>query len=72
MTAGEGALRVCVRDDGRGGATLGHGSGLIGLKDRVEAFGGRITLRSPPGTGTTLEVLIPLEGSGRRRWPGPS
>ena len=50
MAAGEGVLRVRVRDDGGGGATIGRGgSGLIGLKDRVEAFGGRITLDSPPG-----------------------
>jgi signal transduction histidine kinase len=61
VAAGEGVLRVCVHDDGRGGATLGRGSGLIGLKDRVEAFGGRITLHSPTGAGTTLEVHIPLQ-----------
>jgi len=65
VTAGEGVLRVRVHDDGRGGAAVGGGSGLIGLKDRVEAFGGRITLRSPPGAGTTLEVRIPLEQAGR-------
>jgi signal transduction histidine kinase len=65
VTAGEGVLRVRVRDDGGGGATVGRGSGLIGLKDRVEAFGGRITLDSPPGAGTTLEVQIPLQQAGR-------
>ena len=64
VTAGDGVLRVRVHDDGRGGAAVGGGSGLIGLKDRVEAFGGRITLRSPPGAGTTLEVRIPLEQAG--------
>jgi signal transduction histidine kinase len=65
VAAGEGVLRVRVRDDGGGGATIGRGSGLIGLKDRVEAFGGRITLDSPPGAGTTLEVQIPLQQAGR-------
>jgi signal transduction histidine kinase len=60
VAASEGVLRVCVRDDGRGGADFGHGSGLVGLKDRVEALGGRIALHSPPGTGTTLEIHIPL------------
>jgi signal transduction histidine kinase len=60
MTADETTLRASVRDDGRGGADVGRGSGLTGLKDRVEALGGRITLHSPPGGGTTLEVLIPL------------
>jgi len=61
--AGEDVLRVRVRDDGRGGAELGRGSGLLGLKDRVEALGGRIWLHSPPGSGTTLEVHIPLGGA---------
>jgi signal transduction histidine kinase len=60
VTAGEGVLRVRVCDDGRGGAAFGRGSGLVGLKDRVEALGGRITLDSPPGAGTALEVHIPL------------
>ena len=60
VDADDGVLRVCVRDDGRGGADFGHGSGLVGLKDRVEALGGRIMLHSPPGAGTTLEVHIPV------------
>jgi signal transduction histidine kinase len=60
VAAREGVLRVRVRDDGRGGAVFGRGSGLVGLKDRVEALGGRITLHSPPGAGTTLEVHIPV------------
>jgi len=60
VAADESVLRVLVRDDGRGGADFGSGSGLTGLKDRVEAFGGRISLRSPPGVGTTLEIALPL------------
>ncbi len=58
--ADEGALRVRIRDDGRGGAAFGRGSGLVGLRDRVEALNGRITLHSPPGAGTVLEVHIPV------------
>jgi signal transduction histidine kinase len=58
----DGVLRVCVRDDGDGGADFDHGSGLVGLKDRVEALGGTIVLRSPPGEGTALEARIPLAG----------
>ena len=46
MTAEQDVLRVRVRDDGRGGADFSRGSGLTGLKDRVEAVGGRISLRS--------------------------
>lgn len=48
-----------VGDDGIGGAASGGGSGLRGLADRVEALGGRLTLSSPPGRGTTLRVEIP-------------
>jgi len=62
VTVGEGVLRVRVRDDGNGGAAFGRGSGLVGLRDRVEALGGRITLHSPPGAGTTLKVHLPLGG----------
>jgi len=62
VAIGEGVLQVSVRDDGRGGAGFGRGSGLVGLKDRVEALGGRIWLHSPPGSGTTLEVHVPLGG----------
>ncbi len=43
-------LHVEARDDGAGGARLGAGSGLIGLKDRVEALGGQFTLRTGRGT----------------------
>ena len=53
-------LRVAVRDDGAGGADLAWGTGLVGLKDRVEALGGRICLDSPPGAGTSLCAEFPL------------
>ena len=53
-------LRVTVRDDGVGGACLAGGSGLAGLKDRVEALGGRIVLHSPRGAGTSLRAEFPL------------
>jgi signal transduction histidine kinase len=60
VTAGEGVLRVCVKDDGCGGADFGEGSGLLGLKDRVEAIGGQISLNSPSGVGTDVEITLPL------------
>jgi signal transduction histidine kinase len=55
-----GVLHVLVRDNGRGGASSRHGSGLVGLKDRAEALGGHFDLLSPPGEGTTLEITLPL------------
>ena len=57
--AGE-VLRVAVRDDGVGGADLARGTGLAGLKDRVEALGGRIFLDSRSGAGTSLRAEFPL------------
>jgi signal transduction histidine kinase len=56
----DGRLWVCVRDDGVGGADPARGSGLVGLKDRIEAFGGTMTLDSPLGGGTTLVAQFPL------------
>jgi signal transduction histidine kinase len=53
-------VRVWIRDDGAGGADPARGSGLLGLKDRVEALGGTIAIRSPIGAGTSLDVKLPL------------
>jgi signal transduction histidine kinase len=50
-----------ISDDGIGGAGGGSGSGLRGLADRVEALGGRFTVSSPPGRGTTLRAEFPCE-----------
>jgi signal transduction histidine kinase len=57
----DGTLWLSVRDDGKGGADFGKGSGLVGLQDRVEALGGTIRIDSPRGGGTSLEVSLPLE-----------
>ncbi|MFL5953116.1 MAG: GAF domain-containing protein [Gaiellaceae bacterium] len=58
---GDQALYVAVRDDGLGGADPARGSGLLGLKDRVEAIGGKISIDSRQGAGTSLRVELPLE-----------
>jgi signal transduction histidine kinase len=55
----DGTLYLSVRDDGVGGADPSRGSGLIGLKDRVEALGGTIEIDSPPGAGTRVSAAIP-------------
>lgn len=52
-------LRVSVRDDGTGGADPAGGSGLMGLRDRVEALGGRFEITSAPGEGTLVVAEIP-------------
>ena len=53
-------VRLSIRDDGIGGADFGRGSGLIGLRDRAEALGGRLEVSSPLGDGTSLLATIPL------------
>lgn len=61
ITASErdGMLRVRVDDDGRGGASPTPSGGLTGLADRVAALGGEIAVDSRPGTGTTVEAMLP-------------
>jgi signal transduction histidine kinase len=56
----DGSLRVCTRDDGIGGADPARGSGLVGLRDRVEAIGGSFAVNSPAGGGTTSWCVLPL------------
>jgi signal transduction histidine kinase len=55
-------VRLRVSDDGAGGADPAHGSGLVGLRDRVETLGGTITIDSPLGSGTSVHVELPLQG----------
>jgi PAS domain S-box-containing protein len=53
-------LVVGVADDGVGGADPGGGSGLRGLRDRIDALDGSIAVSSTAGQGTAVEVRIPL------------
>jgi signal transduction histidine kinase len=55
----DGRLRVEIRDDGVGGADPSTGSGLLGLRDRVEALDGSLEVDSPPGDGTAVIVELP-------------
>ena len=57
-----GRFRLTVRDDGAGGADPTAGSGLRGLRDRVEALDGSLEVDSPAGVGTTVVAEIPLGG----------
>jgi signal transduction histidine kinase len=50
---------VEVSDDGVGGASTASGSGLDGLRARVEALGGRFAVVSGVGEGTTVTAAIP-------------
>jgi signal transduction histidine kinase len=52
-------MRLTVSDDGHGGANEGRGSGLAGIRDRVEAASGRLTVQSTPSSGTRVEAVFP-------------
>jgi signal transduction histidine kinase len=62
LEAEDSMVQLTIRDDGVGGADPGRGSGLIGLRDRIEALGGKIEVASPTGSGTSLFVKIPIDG----------
>ena len=63
-TVGDGMLSVTVRDDGTGGADP-YGHGLVGMRDRAAALGGRLEIDSPVGAGTVLAATLPLSTAGR-------
>jgi two-component system sensor histidine kinase UhpB len=82
-------LELVVCDDGRGfdvaaerqSALRGGSLGLLGMQERVALLGGRIAMKSAPGTGTTVvvrlplslsESLSPLEGEEDPSWPPPA
>ena len=62
LNADQDVVRLTVEDDGVGGADPARGSGLIGLRDRVAATGGRMRIDSRLGEGTRLAVELPLDG----------
>ena len=62
VASADAVLFVEIRDDGRGGADLESGSGLVGLRDRAEALGGSLTVESAPGAGTVVRASLPLAG----------
>jgi signal transduction histidine kinase len=60
LTVEHAAIRLWIRDDGKGGADPDRGSGLLHITDRVEALGGRLQITSPVGGGTSLLAEIPI------------
>lgn len=82
LSFGEGTVLMDVRDNGAGidsqrsenGAHDQGGFGLIGMRERVESFGGTFVLESEPGKGTTVAVALPLrqDSQGLPASPGAS
>jgi signal transduction histidine kinase len=56
----DGSVVVVIADDGVGGAEPLVGSGLVGLRDRIEALGGRLSIDSPRGRGTRVTAEMPI------------
>jgi signal transduction histidine kinase len=67
------AVRICVRDDGRGfdpSGTRPDGHwGLVGMRERAESMGATLSVTSAPGEGTTVELLLPAAATARSQ-PG--
>ena len=62
-------LEIAIEDDGEGGADIRRGTGLQGLRDRVEAHGGSLSISSRAGHGTSLVARVPA-GHGSAPSPG--
>ncbi|MBF6595002.1 MAG: sensor histidine kinase [Thermaceae bacterium] len=51
---------IHARDDGRGHKDLRYGNGLSGMRERLEGFGGQLSIRSRPGEGFALDAVLPV------------
>lgn len=65
-TVADGAITATIEDDGAGGADPAAGTGLRGLRDRVEALGGTLVVDSGPDMGTRLTTTIPVSREARQ------
>lgn len=60
LVTSDDSLRITVVDEGHGGAQVVPGHGLAGMAERLAAFGGEMSLSSPPGGPTRVAGSIPL------------
>ena len=58
----DGGIALAARDDGRGATALAPGNGLRGMRERLEALGGRLTVEARPGAGVSLLAWVPDRG----------
>ncbi len=61
LTFTGGAVILTVHDDGRGAAAITPGNGLNGMRERIGALGGTMTVETAPGAGLALTVRLPLQ-----------
>lgn len=60
LSAEGGGVRLVARDDGKArNATASEGSGLVGMRERLEALGGKLVVRAAAGSGFTLDAWLP-------------
>ena len=64
LSVDDGTIQLRVHDDGVGftNGTDGSGTGLVGMRERMSAVGGRVDIDSGPQKGTELVVRCPLPG----------
>jgi signal transduction histidine kinase len=62
LTYGEGELMLQIDDDGRGGSSVNGGSGIVGMRERAAALGGRLDAGPGPGGGFRVSARLPLGG----------
>ena len=70
-TCADKRVSMRVRDDGRGGIGA-HGNGLAGMRERVEAMGGALSIKSERGHGTELEITLPIPVAQHSAAPQPA
>ncbi|MCB1888397.1 MAG: sensor histidine kinase [Rhodocyclaceae bacterium] len=72
VVPGEGGVEVVIDDDGAGDGqgTSGTGMGVLGMRERVEALGGRLRLAPRPPRGTRVRAWMPLPVAGEDRIDG--
>ncbi|WP_194793265.1 sensor histidine kinase [Raineyella fluvialis] len=61
LELGAGRLRAIVRDEGCGGASPAAGNGLVGMRRRLAAFDGTLSVSSPAGGPTVVTMEMPCE-----------
>jgi PAS domain S-box-containing protein len=66
LCGGEGEVRLTITDSGAGydpdQVKEKNGLGMISMRERLRALGGRLSIQSAPGEGTRVEAIVPIEG----------
>ena len=73
ISRGEEIVHLVIEDDGQGMENTerwnGRSFGLAGMRERVAMLGGTVEVHSSPGSGTRIEVVVPMEQCGAEELP---